>query len=102
MKDFIELWQHVFARKLKPKAKRKGLPYNHNPVLKHNLLPTVPPPGPPKVKEIHQMKKERINELESQLKELKEQSDRQAELLVKLARELGEIHRNIAHLIPEK
>lgn len=103
MKDFIELWRHVFTRRLKPKYKRKGLPYNHNPVPKRNPLPAVAPPGPPTAKGNSQMKKkDRITELESQLKELREQSDRQAELLVKLTRELGEINRDIAHLLPEK
>ncbi len=101
MKDIVELMKRVFGSK---RPVDNGLevfaPYvDHN----HGLPKSVPDSAPPTSKELRNMKKkDRLSDLEKEIKELREQYGIQAELLEKLMRELGTLHRDIMHLLPEK
>lgn len=104
MKDLLELWCKTFGRKTRPRVKRfKNEGININPIPKRNPLPNIAPPGPPTVREVNLLKKkDRLNELEKEVAVLREQFALQAELLEKYARQLGELTRDVSHLLPEK
>lgn len=101
MKDLLELLKRVFGNKHKNKLKRRGLPFNHNPDPGRNVLPKIPPSGPP-MRADPMKNKDRITELESEVEELKQTVVNQTKLLERLVRELGELNRDVAHLLPEK
>lgn len=84
MKDLYELLRRVFV----------GKPNKRKP---------MPKPQPVKV-EVTVKKKDRIQQLEDEVKELREQSDNQTQLLLKLAEQLSSLQREIAHakILPEK
>lgn len=118
MKDLLELLKRVFGRNCSPRKPKhvcdSELYINVNGCLdpdcpvsrKRKPLPDQPPPGPPPApKESHVVKnKDRITDLEKELKELREQSDNQVELLARLVQELGSLQRDIANanILPEK
>lgn len=105
MKDLFELLGKIFSRNNKPKVKRRNVVgLNYNPPLDRNPLPAVPPPCPPPTpKEVTLLKKKtRINELEKEIAELRDESTRQVELLEQLARQLSSLQHSVAHLLPEK
>lgn len=91
MKDFFELLRRVFASK---PVKRKPMPRKV----------TMPPQDSPIKVEVTVKKKDRIQQLEDEVKELREQGERQTELLVRLTQQLSALERDIAkaNILPEK
>lgn len=90
MKDFFELMNRVFGRP-DPKGRKltkltDGL--NINLVTPKHCIPEIvpmpPSSKPPKAKE-------RISELETQVRELSEQSARQTDLLLKISQQLSQL-----------
>jgi len=67
-------------------------------------LPDKAPPGPPalEVSMAKQTKKDKIVELERELKDLRQQSENQTALLEVLVKEMSGLRRDLAHLLPEK
>lgn len=89
IKDFIDLIKLVFLGKAK-RRRRRNSKRIVEPIVKQMRLGNT------------MKNKDRIESLERENVELKQQLDQIAELLVKLTKEVGTINRDIAHLLPEK
>lgn len=91
-RDLIQLWDLVFYREPKqPKAPKSR--------------PKSPPPSPPNGpnnRSVNVSKKERIIELEAEIHDLKRDSENMNDLMVKMAKELAELKRAVAPLLPEE
>lgn len=105
MKDLLAmLWKVIKPGERKPGAKRvvsEG--YNVMPQVERKPLPPVPPPSPPVIRrEVDVKNKKRIDQLRLKNRQLQDQLDNQTELLERVVKDLAQLRRDVAHVLPEK
>ncbi|ABY63165.1 hypothetical protein ST201phi2-1p340 [Pseudomonas phage 201phi2-1] len=107
MNDLWELLKKVFCSK-----RSEGHHKKLHDACTRKPLPDKAPPGPPKINKVttvrlevdmaKQTKKDKIVELERELKDLRQQSENQTALLEVIVKELSGLRRDLSHLLPEK
>ena len=114
MKDLLELLARVLGRDIKPqhgwraRERRKKEGVNINAPVGRIQRPkpsthATPKPHRSTVRvEVDMKNKERISQLEAENKELRDDLNRQGDLLEKLTKELSELKRSVTPLLPEK
>lgn len=114
MKDLLELLARVLGRDIKKqhgwraRERRVKEGVNINPPVDriHRPKPSkhaTPKPHKPTTRvEVDMKNKERISQLEAENKELRQDLNRQGELIERLTKELSELKRSVLPLLPEK